>query len=213
MDELPGPAAGTPLLTPEEEQALGDTLLPDENVREDLPDDGGPLQPWHRQEAETARDYELFSIYLSQDKRSIAALARNAEVSRQYAYRVAKENNWRSRVTDYDAWSGEMKAREIIRLAAAKTAEQAAIGGSIFERSSEVLLEALEKTHVEEDGTLRGLSATNVIKAMTEAGKMFREATLITKSMLPAQSDESRADVADYLLSEIERASESIDAD
>ena len=157
------------------------------------------LLTWHRQPEESEREYELFEIYMNLNLRSYVKAADQAEVTKQYASRVAKEHNWRERCIDYDVWMGEKKAMEVVKRFAGNMADQATVASELTLTASGIVAKALKSTRVDELGNLEGLTIGQVIKVMETSQKMYRDIAGSTLAGVGRERGDTGSDGADEL--------------
>lgn len=110
-------------------------------------------EPWGMMEGEREREYQLFSYYRSLGLGRVKGeVAKHFEISGPYIYRIAKENDWDSRVRAWDIFRERIYTAELTE----ETREMAKVQANIARKGLMALGSAFEAlvTRMEADPEL-----------------------------------------------------------
>lgn len=138
-------------------------------------------QPWERQEGESVKAFEAFTVYLEMgDERSLRAVGQRLGKSRALMERWSRTYQWVERVASYDA--------DVQRKAHAKAVDKRR---KMVDRHINIALKMQEKAlKALEQMDPADIDPKNLIA-------MLREATKLEQEMRTVAVDERRAAVAD----------------
>lgn len=135
------------------------------------------FEPWGKTDAETNRDYELFSHYRALGlSRTFASVARHFDITPVYIGKVAARHDWLDRVTEWDRYREKVYTTEVIDRTKKMAEEHAEIskkGVRALSIAFDELLERIESNDPVHQEEMRELSLRSLYTMVEKAARVL----------------------------------------